>query len=76
MTAATTTFTMRMTRTEYELLSDIAALESRTIASLAREIMAEGIQARTDPVEIDRRVEKMRTDMQEAARKLRERKPE
>jgi hypothetical protein len=70
--SATTTFTMRMTQNDYDLLASLAAIFNMTIAELAREIMAEGIRDRLDPVAIDRRIEKERERLLEAANKIRE----
>ncbi|MFD8104345.1 DUF6290 family protein [Nocardia fluminea] len=71
--AKSTTFTLRMSQEDYDLLSSLAAIFNQSIAELAREIMGEGIRERLDPAAIDRRIEKERARLKQAAIEIRDR---
>ncbi|PXX52279.1 hypothetical protein DFR70_13311 [Nocardia tenerifensis] len=71
--AQTTTFTMRISQKDHDLLTGLAAILNMTTAELARTIMSEGIRERLDPDAIDRRIEAERQRQKQAADEIRKR---
>ncbi|MGV9870539.1 hypothetical protein [Rhodococcus koreensis] len=69
---ATTTFSLRISPRDHELLTRLASVRNQSVSDLSRELIHDGIRRLLDPEEIEKAIQAERERLLDAAASLSE----